>query len=215
VSILVGRQWWGVRCWFARVDKETGRPSTGSEGIEIQTTEDQRPVAKNTKEKRAPRTGHARGLLLIGLFKYSKVIFFTAVGAGALNLVHKNVRDVLVHIVDALRLDGENRLVRALIDKAQLVDPHKLRQAGTLSFLYAAVCLVEGTGLVLEKGWAEYFTVTLTALGLPWESYELLERFSMYKVGLLVVNLMVLLYLVWVLKKKKDEEAKGAEARVD
>jgi uncharacterized membrane protein (DUF2068 family) len=90
------------------------------------------------------------------------------------------------------------------------VDPHKLREAGTLSFLYAAVCVVEGTGLVLEKGWAEYFTVILTAMGLPWESYELMERFSPYKVGLLVINLVVLLYLLWVLKKKKEEEAAGS-----
>ena len=194
--------------WFACVDKGAGRPSTGSVGIKIQTKTDERPGTKKTKVKRAPRTAYSRGLLLVGLFKYSKAIFFTAVGAGALNLVHKNVGDVMIHIVDALRLDGENRLVRALIDQAQLVDPHKLREAGTLSFLYAAVCVVEGTGLVLEKGWAEYFTVILTAMGLPWESYELLERFSVYKVGLLVINLAVLLYLLWVLKQKKEEEAK-------
>jgi uncharacterized membrane protein (DUF2068 family) len=152
------------------------------------------------------RIGHERGLLLVGLFKLSKAIFFTAVGAGALHLVHRDVGDVLLHIVDALRLDGESHFVRLLMDKAQLVDPHKLREAGTLSFLYAAVCVVEGTGLVLEKRWAEYFTVILTAMGLPWESYELMERFSPYKVGLLVINLVVLLYLLWILKKKHAEE---------
>lgn len=150
--------------------------------------------------------GHSRGLLLVGIFKLSKAVFFTAVGAGALHLVHKDVGDVLMHTVDALRLDAQNLVVRGLMDKAQLVDSHKLREAGTLSFLYAAVCVVEGTGLVMEKGWAEYFTVILTAMGLPWESYELLERFSPYKVVLLAVNLVVLLYLLWVLKKKKQEE---------
>jgi uncharacterized membrane protein (DUF2068 family) len=111
--------------------------------------------------------------------------------------------------VDAFMLDGGSVFVRLLLEKAQLVDPHKLREAGTLSFLYAAVCVVEGTGLVLEKGWAEYFTVILTAMGLPWESYELMEKFSWYKVGLLVANLAILLYLAWVLKKKKEEEAKA------
>jgi uncharacterized membrane protein (DUF2068 family) len=165
----------------------------------------------SSKVDHAPsKSKYSRGLLLVGLFKYSKAIFFTAVGAGALNLVHKDVGVVAQHIVDALRLDGESRFVRVRLEKAQLVDPHKLREAGTLSFLYAAVCVVEGTGLVLEKGWAEYFTVILTAMGLPWESYELMERFSPYKVGLLVINLVVLLYLLWVLKKKKEEEAAGS-----
>jgi uncharacterized membrane protein (DUF2068 family) len=153
----------------------------------------------------APAHKHARGLLLVGLFKLTKAMFFTAVGAGALHLVHKNVADVLMHIVDALRIGPESRLVEFLLSRATVINSHQLREAGTLSFLYAAVCVVEGTGLVLRKGWAEYFTVILTALGLPWESYELMDRFSMYKVALLVLNLAVLLYLLWVLKRKREE----------
>jgi uncharacterized membrane protein (DUF2068 family) len=160
------------------------------------------------RTEHAPATGgHSRGLILVGLFKLSKAIFFTAVGAGALHLVHKDLGDVLMHVVDALRIDPESRFVGMLMYKADLINVHELRRAGTLSILYAAVCVVEGTGLVLEKGWAEYFTVFLTAMGLPWESYELLERFSPYKVVLLLINIVVLLYLLWVLKKKKEAES--------
>ena len=151
-----------------------------------------------------PVHNHSRGLLLVGLFKLSKAIFFTAVGAGALHLVHKNVSDVLMHIVDTLRLDQESRFVGFLLGKASLISSHQLREAGTFSFLYAAVCIVEGTGLVLRKRWAEFFTVFLTAMGLPWECYELVHKFSPYKVGLLVINLIVLGYLVWVLEQKRQ-----------
>lgn len=152
------------------------------------------------------RVGHERGLLLVGLFKLSKAIFFTAVGAGALHLVNKDIGAVLLHVVDVLRIDPEGRLVGFLINHVGLINSHELKRAGVLSCLYAAVCVVEGTGLVLEKRWAEYFTVTLTALGLPWEVYELMEKFSPYKVGLLVINLAVLLYLLWILKKRRQEE---------
>jgi len=161
-------------------------------------------------ERARPEHKHARGLLLVGLFKLSKAIFFTAVGAGAMHLVHKNVSDVLMHIVDALRLDQEHRLVEFLLVKTSLINSHQLREAGTLSFLYAAVCVVEGTGLVLRKRWAEYFTVFLTAMGLPWECYELIHKFSPYKVGLLVINLVVLAYLIWVLKQKRAASGQPA-----
>lgn len=150
------------------------------------------------------QVGHQRGLLLVGLFKLSKAIFFVAVGAGALQLVNRNVSDVLMHLIDALRIDPERRFVTILMDHAGLISSYQLRRAGILSFLYAMVCVVEGTGLVLEKGWAEYFTVILTAMGLPWESYELMERFSTYKVVLLAINLVVLLYLLWILRKKRE-----------
>jgi uncharacterized membrane protein (DUF2068 family) len=152
------------------------------------------------------RIGHERGLLLVGIFKLSKAIFFTAVGAGALDLMNKNISDVVRHIIDALRIDPERHFVGILMEHVGVIQPHQLKRAGILSFLYAMVCVVEGTGLMLEKRWAEYFTVILTAMGLPWESYELMQRFSWYKVGLFVINLAVLLYLLWILKKRREGE---------
>ena len=115
------------------------------------------------------RIGHERGLLLVGLFKLSKAIFFTALGLGALHLVNKDIGSMVMSIVDALRIDPERHFVGILMDHAGLINSHELRRASVLSFLYAVVCVVEGTGLVLEKRWAEYFTVILTTLGLPWE----------------------------------------------
>ncbi len=150
------------------------------------------------------RVGRERGLLLVGIFKLSKAIFFTAVGAGALDLMNKNISDVVLRVIDALRIDPERHFVGILLDHVGLIQPQTLRRAGILSFMYAAVCVVEGTGLILEKRWAEYFTVILTSLGLPWESYELIERYSPYKVGLLLINLAVLIYLVWILKKRRE-----------
>ncbi len=165
--------------------------------------------ARSKAGRAASKSGHQRGLLLVGLFKLSKAVFFTAVGAGALQLVNKDVGAVLMSVIDALRIDPERRFVGILMDHAGLISSHQLRRAGTLSILYAAVCVVEGTGLVLEKGWAEYFTVILTAMGLPWETYELMERFSNYKVALRAINLVVLLYLLWILKKKREREEGG------
>jgi uncharacterized membrane protein (DUF2068 family) len=152
------------------------------------------------------RVGHQRGLLLVGLFKLSKAIFFTAVGAGAMDLMDKNISAVVLRVIDALRIDPERHFVGILMEHVGLIDSHQLKRAGILSFLYAAVCLVEGTGLMLEKRWAEYFTVTLTSLGLPWEIYELMHRYSHFKVGVMVVNVVVLIYLVRILRKRRQDE---------
>jgi uncharacterized membrane protein (DUF2068 family) len=148
---------------------------------------------------------HARGLLLVGLYKLGKTIFFAAVGAGALDLIHRNLGDVVLHLVDALRLDPMNKFVSMAMDRADLIGGHQLRQASMASFGYAFLCLIEGTGLVMRKVWAEYFTVVLTAAAMPWEGYELLERYTIFKLGLLLLNFAVLLYLLWVLKRKKAE----------
>ncbi len=158
------------------------------------------------KEQALTQRSRQRGLLLVGLFKLGKALFFAAVGAGALHLVNRNIRSVMMHMVDVLGIDPERHFVSVLLDHVQFIDPHELRKAGVLSFLYAAVCVVEGAGLVLKKRWAGYLTVILTALGLPWEGFELLVKFSTYKLGLLAVNFGVLLYLLWILKRRETEE---------
>lgn len=152
------------------------------------------------------REDHANGLLLVGLFKLTKFVFFAAVGVGALHLIHKNLGDEVLRLTEALRLGPESPIVSFLLDKADLIDHHQLRQASLFAFLYSGLCLIEGTGLMMRRVWAEYFTVTLTVLGLPWEAYELLMRFTWLKVGVMAVNVLVLLYLLWVLKRKRESE---------
>jgi uncharacterized membrane protein (DUF2068 family) len=147
-----------------------------------------------------------RGLLFVGLFKMSKAIFFGAVGAGALDLVHRNIGDIAMRLVEILHRDPDGRFAAMLMDKADLIGGHQLRQGALLSFLYAGLCVIEGTGLMLKKGWAEYFTVILTAGAMPVETFELWEKFEWYKVGLLVINVVVLVYLLWVLKRKRERE---------
>ena len=147
-----------------------------------------------------------RGLLLVGFFKLAKAIFFVGVGAGAIHLIHRNIGDLLMRIIDALPIDPEGRVVSIVMDKADLIDAHDLRRIGAGAFIYAALCLIEGTGLLLRKQWAEYFTVILTLLGLPLEVFELAHRVTTLKVGALVANLVILFYLLWILKGRQKAE---------
>jgi uncharacterized membrane protein (DUF2068 family) len=61
--------------------------------------------------------------------------------------------------------------------------------------------VTEGVGLVLEKVWAEYLTVAVTVSFLPWELYEICRRPDWLRVCLLLVNLLVLAYLIWWLRR--------------
>ena len=63
--------------------------------------------------------------------------------------------------------------------------------------------LTEGIGLLMEKVWAEYLTLVLTVSFLPWELYELVRRPDWFRVSLLLINLAVLWYLIWLLRRKR------------
>jgi uncharacterized membrane protein (DUF2068 family) len=144
-----------------------------------------------------------RGLLLIGIFKLCKSVFFFLVGIGAIHLLHKDLGDVAMRLAQALHFDPEGRVVGFLIVKADLVNPLRLREAGFGAFAYSALSLTEGIGLMLEKVWAEYLTLGLTISFLPWEVYELVREADLVRLGLLLANLAVLAYIVWFLRRKK------------
>ena len=155
----------------------------------------------------APHKHHDRGLLAIGLFKLGKAILFFALGVGAIHLLHKDLGDEILRLAAALKFDPESKFVTVLLDKVDLIDTHRLKQISLATFAYSALALTEGIGLVLEKVWAEYLTLILTMSFLPWECYELARHPNWFRLSLLLINLAVLWYLVWLLRKKRVPEA--------
>ena len=144
-----------------------------------------------------------RWLELIALYKLLQAALLVAVGVGALKLLHKDVADVLGHVARELRMNPEGHLVGFLLDKASLLDDKRLHQISFFLFGYAALGVIEGMGLMLEKVWAEYFTSFITASFLPIEIFELMHRVTWLRVSLLVLNLAVLAYLVSHLTRRR------------
>jgi uncharacterized membrane protein (DUF2068 family) len=161
-----------------------------------------------TPVKSSARKKHNRWLVLIALFKLGQALLFIAIGVGALRLVGKDLGDALYNLADRLRFNPESRLVNFVLEKAALVDDRMLRRLSAAFFLYAGLGLTEGIGLYLEKMWAEYFTLGLTASFLPWEVYEVIRRHTWLRFGLLTINVLVLLYLAKVIWERKRPNLK-------
>lgn len=144
------------------------------------------------------RHRHDRWLIIIGSFKILEGLLFVLLGLGVVRLLHRDIGDVLLRAAMALRLDPESHFVNILLDKVELLTPHKMRLISEGIFLKAGLDFVEGIGLAMEKTWAEWLTIGLTASFLPWEIFELARHFTWVKVGITLVNLLVLIYLLWV-----------------
>ncbi len=155
----------------------------------------------------ATRDQHSRakGLLLIAIFKLIKGALLITAGIGALKLLHRDVAEVAGKWIDALRIDPDNRYIHRLLERLWSVDEHKLKEISAGTFFYAALLLTEGIGLLLEKRWAEYFTVVITGSFLPLEAYELVRRATLAKVLLLAFNVAVVWYLVARLRQESKD----------
>lgn len=156
-----------------------------------------------------------RVLILIAAFKLAQALLFVIVGVGALKLLHKDVGDELQRFVDHLRFNTEPRFVNFLLEKADIIDDRMLRRIGAVVFIYAGLDLIEGTGLYLEKSWAEYLTLAITGSFLPWEVFEVFRRFTSFRVGLLTVNALVFIYLLKLVIERGRERRNAGDESAD
>ncbi len=139
---------------------------------------------------------HNRVLLLIAAYKLLHALLFIAIGIGANRLLHKDLADEIDLFARHLRFNPESRLVTFVLEKASLVNDPLLRRIGFFAFCYAALTLVEGIGLYLEKAWGEFLTLAITASFLPWELFEIYRHITWIRIGLLAINILVFVYLL-------------------
>lgn len=149
-------------------------------------------------------------LLLIAITKLLKAVFLLALAAAMLRLVHRDVQEVLHRWAREVRVDPGSHFLTEAISKVAGVGDRQLEVMAVGAVLYAALFATEGTGLLLRKVWAEYLTVVSTALLLPIEIYELTRHTTAIRIGILVANVAIVIYLIWRLKDLRHEKRSAA-----
>jgi len=153
------------------------------------------------------RYAHSKGLLMIGLFKLVKALFFFTLGVGALHFLNADLGDAITSTVTALKFDPESHFVSVLLDKADMVNDHELKLVSAATFTYSGVATIEGVGLLLEQTWAEYLTLSLGIAFLPWELVELIRRATIWRGGVFTANILIVAYLLWFVRNRRREKA--------
>src|SRR3954471_12939769 len=155
------------------------------------------------------KKGGDKWVRIIGFFKFFKGLLLLALATGGIKLLHKDLAEELTHWIERLNMDPHSHLLRAMIAKVSDVDSRKLMLYTIGTFVYAGLFLTEGIGLMMVKRWAEYFAVIITGSFLPIEIYELIKKFKPLKIGIIVVNAAIVVYLI--IKIKRGDKRKPAK----
>jgi uncharacterized membrane protein (DUF2068 family) len=148
---------------------------------------------------------HSAGMLvLIGAFKLVKAITLVAAGIALITLAKDHhASSTLVHWAREAHLDPGARFLRRGIGEVAGLDPKDRALIGGALFLYAAVFLVEGIGLVTRRSWAEWMTLIVTTSLVPFEIYELTREVNIARVIVLVANIAIVAYLAWRVRDER------------
>jgi uncharacterized membrane protein (DUF2068 family) len=150
------------------------------------------------------KTSQTRVVRLIAAFKLLKGVLLVVVGVAALKLLHRDLATLVEEWAATFGIAQNSRFVGRALSTAAALTPNRVRDLIVGSFLYGGLFLTEGVGLWLLKRWAMWFTVIITGSFLPLEIYELTRRPSAGKVGILVINLVLAVYLA---RRIRDERS--------
>jgi uncharacterized membrane protein (DUF2068 family) len=146
-----------------------------------------------SRERRPLLSG---GFVAIILFKWLKAAAFVIFGIVALKLARASEMPSAIQIANFFSISRESELVHHVADLIAPITPRQATGFGFASLLVGGVFLVEGSLLAFQVWWSTFFTITITALGIPLELYEIARRpQSVRRYLLLAVNVAILIYL--------------------
>jgi uncharacterized membrane protein (DUF2068 family) len=167
-----------------------------------------------------PLTAHEDGtrsggrlVWLIALERTLRGLLLLAAGIYLLAKAGSNFGDIANHVARRIELDPRRPFIRHVVAKLGHLKKHEVRFFGAAAIGYATLELVEGVGLFYRKRWAEWLTVVATSLLVPVEVYELVRHPSWLKAGGIAVNVVIVVYLFHVVRRKGRRPAEPRPGR--
>jgi uncharacterized membrane protein (DUF2068 family) len=157
-------------------------------------------------QKQLSKQSHSRGLHVVALFEGTKGLLVLLVGFELLTYIHKDINEAAMHLVKHLHLNPASHYPRIFLDLMEHIDDTKLWSMALAAAMYFVVRMIETVGLWLRKTWAEWFAVLTGGMYIPVEIYEVASKVTWPRITVLVVNLGVVSYLLFVLIKDREKK---------
>ena len=136
-------------------------------------------------------------------------------GFGAVSLVHKDAWDVAESVLHFLHVNPDrHRSAQVFLNLADNVTDRKLWAMAAGATAYSIVRFVEAYGLWRARAWAEWFALISGALYVPFEAYELVRHATPIHVAVLLINLGVVFYMLY-LRLSADKEAEDPSVNAE
>lgn len=137
-----------------------------------------------------------------------RAVVLVAVGLVLVTHVHTDWGQVLRDGAARVGLHPVNNGLSRLLGSLSGLNSRHVAFYGSVAIAYGILEGVEGYGLWHRRRWAEWLTVIATSLLFIPEIAELISRPTVFKVGAIVVNAAIVLYLISRLREPRQSPAR-------
>ena len=165
---------------------------------------------RETGKKTDPHINQRRLLRAVAGLEFFKGVFVVLMGICALALVHKDTWLIAESLLSLFHISTDRRSAQIFLDFADSVTDARLWAAARIAFAYAALRFTEAYGLWKERTWAEWVAFISGTLLLPLEVRELFRGITFWRCALLIGNLAIILYMLYVILENRRERREAS-----
>ena len=182
--------------------QKSGEAHTAAQASVVGKQGEQAPTKRRwwgaMKHELGRKTEPSVFIKLIILDKVVRAVLAILLGVGLLDLLHSMAPiQFLQQLVNELNLGAISQSLETQIEKLAHLPPGTLIRLAIGAYGYAALEFVEGIGLLRRRRWAEYLTLVATLIPIPFiEIPALRDHFTFVRLGALVINVAIVVYLV-------------------
>src|SRR5258706_7977899 len=142
------------------------------------------------KKQRAPT------LYAIIAIKLGKGLLLLLLALGVYSLVDNDLIHDYRQALHWVHIDPERKFFAELAKSIKNITPSNIYWVATGTAFYSLFSLVEGVGLIFRVSWAGWMAVGESLFFIPIEVFELLHKYSLTVLIILLVNIFIVVYLL-------------------
>jgi uncharacterized membrane protein (DUF2068 family) len=155
-----------------------------------------------------------QALRAVASFEMAKGVLVLLAGLAVIFMVGRDPGDFADGILHLLHISPDHHFAQLFLDWADTLTDAKLWTIAAVATVYTILRFVEAYGLWYARTWAEWIALISGSLYIPFEIYKLIHRQSWIHIGIFVINVIIVLYMAYLLKTGKGRQYPGHQPRL-
>ena len=149
------------------------------------------------------RNRNLQALRAVASFELAKGLIVVVAALGVVFAVGHDPWDIADAVLRLLHISPDHHFAQVFLDWADTLTDAKLWMIAAVACVYSILRFVEAYWLWYARTWAEWIALISGSLYLPFEVYKLIHRASLFHISVLTINLIIVLYMAYLLKTGK------------
>jgi len=141
---------------------------------------------------------HIKGVRTVAMVEFAKGLVVIAAGLGVVSMRHKDIWGIAESFLEFFHVNPYHHYVGVFIGLVYRVSDVRLWKIAAVAGAYAILRFVEAFGLWYALPWAEWMAFISGSIYIPFEFVDLIRRPTPFRLGIIVVNTLVVLYMLYL-----------------